>query len=63
MILTRKVEKFVDEIYNHYKTIGYLTEKMMQPPYQPGAGVESSIETFIESLAKGQHFEREDAIG
>lgn len=63
MLLTRKVEKFVDEIYNHYKTIGYLTEKMMQPPYQTGAGVESSIETFIESLAKGQHFEREDAIG
>lgn len=63
MLLTRKVENFVDEIYNHYKTIGYLTDDMLLPPYQTGAGVESSIETFIESLAKGQHFERKDAIG
>jgi len=59
----RKVETFIDEVYNHYKAIGYTHEDFVLAAYSEAPGVVSGIESFIEALAMDRHFDRDYAIG
>ncbi|MFD2868254.1 catalase [Kurthia populi] len=59
----RKVETFIDEVYNHYKAIGYTDEDVIQVAYSKAPGVVKGLEAFIDALATDRHFDREYAIG
>lgn len=59
----RKVETFIDEVYNHYKAIGYTDEDVIQVAYSKAPGVVKGLEAFMDALATDRHFDREYAIG
>lgn len=61
-VVLRKVQVFIDETYNHYKTIGFNTG-IEDERYMQHEGVVQSEEQFIEVLKKGRHFNRPLAIG
>ena len=61
-VALRKVQVFIDETYNHYKTIGFNTG-IEDERYMNHEGVVQSEEQFIEELKKGRHFNRPLAIG
>ncbi|AWE07204.1 catalase HPII [Lysinibacillus sp. 2017] len=63
VVTKRKQKMFIDEIYNHYKPLGYLIEDTADLPYQTSPGVELTIDSFVNALKIGRHFKREDAIG
>lgn len=62
-LIQRKVETFIDEVYNHYKAIGYTDEDVIQVAYSKAPGVVKGLEAFIDALATDRHFDREYAIG
>ena len=61
-VALRKIQVFIDETYNHYKTIGF-NKGIEDERYMQHEGVVQSEEQFIEELKKGRHFNRPLAIG
>ncbi|MER2120067.1 MAG: catalase [Solibacillus sp.] len=59
----RKVQRFADEIFNHYKALGYASTEILDKDYANAPGVAAGISEFVEALKKGRHFDRTDATG
>jgi len=60
-----KLNHFIEETYNHYKPLAFLVE---QEPLESKAktgdeGVALTVESFIEALRIGRHWNRPTAIG
>lgn len=62
-VTKRKVEIYIDEIYNHYKTLGAEEATLLKEEYVEHDGVVVGETTFLEALAIGRHFDRPLAIG
>lgn len=62
-VTSRKLQTFVDDTYNHYKAIGYHEAPLIDAQYVNEPGVGQGVQTFIELLAEGRHFDRTFAIG
>ena len=60
-IAAGKCQQFIDETYNHYKTIANLTACKL--PYQTNVGIASDIKQFLTDLAEHRHWLRTDALG
>ncbi|WP_404427138.1 catalase [Ureibacillus chungkukjangi] len=60
-----KLNHFIEETYNHYKTLAFLVAPDMQNPITiPGdEGVVQTVESFLEALRIGRHWNRAKAIG
>lgn len=63
VVPNRKVQTFADEIFNHYKALGYVSVESMDKDYANAPGVVTEITEFVETLKKGRHFDRTDATG
>ncbi|MGA4515854.1 catalase [Solibacillus silvestris] len=63
VVPNRKVQTFADEIFNHYKALGYVSVESMDKDYANAPGVVTEITEFVEALKKGRHFDRTDATG
>lgn len=60
--LQRKVRTFCDETFDHYKPLAFMTDTSIAGNYE-GPGIETTIDGFIDALALGRHFDRDQAIG
>lgn len=60
--LQRKVRTFCDETFDHYKPLAFMTDTSIASNYE-GPGIETTIDGFIDALALGRHFDRDQAIG
>lgn len=60
-----KLNHFIEETYNHYKPLAFLVAPDMQNPITiPGdEGVVQTVESFLEALRIGRHWNRAKAIG
>lgn len=63
VVPNRKVQTFADEIFNHYKALGYVSVESMDKDYANAPGVVTGVTEFVEALKKGRHFDRTDATG
>ncbi|MGN7476326.1 catalase [Solibacillus silvestris] len=63
VVANRKVQMFADEIFNHYKALGYVSFESMDKSYANAPGVVTAIAEFINALKIGRHFDRTDATG
>lgn len=63
VVPNRKVQTFADEIFNHYKALGYVSVESMDKDYANAPGVVTGATEFVEALKKGRHFDRTDATG
>lgn len=48
----RKVQRFADEIFNHYKALGYASTEILDKDYANAPGVAAGISEFVEALKK-----------
>lgn len=60
-----KVNHFIEETYNHYKPLAFLLAPDLQSPNVKTGdeGVVQTVESFIEALRIGRHWNRPNAIG
>ena len=63
VVQNRKMQRFADEIFNHYKTLGYIAFESMDKLYANAPGVVTAPDEFINALKMGRHFDRTDATG
>ncbi|MFL0581929.1 catalase [Solibacillus silvestris] len=63
VVPNRKVQTFADEIFNHYKALGYVSVESIDKGYANAPGVVTGVTEFVEALKKGRHFDRTDATG
>ncbi|MBM7667001.1 catalase [Solibacillus kalamii] len=63
VVPNRKVQTFADEIFNHYKALGYVSVESMDKDYANAPGVVTGVTEFVEALKNGRHFDRTDATG
>ncbi|MER2000150.1 MAG: catalase, partial [Lysinibacillus sp.] len=59
----RKVDIYMDEIYNHYKTLGAEDTSLIKAEYVGHEGVVTGAKEFLEAFLIGRHFNRPLAIG
>lgn len=59
----RKLDIYMDETYNHYKTLGAEDALFIKPAYVEQEGIVVGINAFLEAFAIGRHFNRPLAIG
>lgn len=62
-VAKRKVEIYIDETYNHYKTLGSEDVAFLKEEYVMHEGIVTGKKAFLEALAIGRHFNRPLAIG
>lgn len=62
-VLQRKVVTFIDEMYNHYKSIGIVDGVLINETWKDAPGVVTDMTGFFDALAAGRHFDRPFAIG
>ncbi|MDN4492958.1 catalase [Ureibacillus aquaedulcis] len=60
-----KLNHFIEETYNHYKPLAFLVAADSQSPIvnTGDEGVVQTVESFIEALRIGRHWNRPNAIG
>ncbi|RHW36753.1 catalase [Lysinibacillus yapensis] len=62
--MKNKLNEFITETFNHYKPISLLVAPTTNPTVKVGdEGVVQTIESFIEALRIGRHWNRPTAIG
>lgn len=59
--MNAQMNAFVTEMYNHYKPINSLHLEL--PSFASDAGVTTTLQAFIEDVAKHRHWDRPDALG